>query len=136
MPVTEKAIQKEVNCGVIRLGDDGIMYMYMREGYTVEVEDLKELVKITGELGGGKKYPNLIKGGIYTSISSEARAYSATTESNLFTLADAFVIRSMAQKLLANFYLKFDKPVSPTRFFDAEKEAIAWLKTFLPGSEK
>ena len=131
MPTAEKPKQKEIACGIVRLDPDGIMKMYIREGYTVELDDLKEIVKTTAEIGGGKKYPNLIKGGIYTSISSEARAYSATPESNLYTVADAFVIRSIAQKIIANFYLKFDKPVSPTRFFDTEKEAMKWLRGFV-----
>ena len=47
----------------------------------------------------------------------------------MFTLADSFVIHSLAQKILANFYLKISKPVLPTKVFNKPDEAEAWLQT-------
>jgi hypothetical protein len=37
----------------------------------------------------------------------------------------------MAQKILANFYIKINKPERPTKFFNNKDEAINWLKPFL-----
>ena len=43
----------------------------------------------------------------------------------------AFVIKSLAQKLLGNAYLKINKPVVPTALFDNEEKAIEWLQKFI-----
>jgi hypothetical protein len=45
--------------------------------------------------------------------------------------ADAFVIYSLPQKLVGNFYLKVNKPPVPTRFFKTPEEAIRWLRKFV-----
>jgi hypothetical protein len=44
--------------------------------------------------------------------------------------ADAFVIHSLPQKILGNFFLKFKQPSIPTKFFSSEKSAIEWLKQY------
>ena len=41
----------------------------------------------------------------------------------------AYVITSVAQNLMANFYLKVIKPTKPVRFFQTEKAAEKWLKS-------
>jgi hypothetical protein len=46
-------------------------------------------------------------------------------------VADAFVIDSLAQRILGNFYLKFNKPQFPTRFFNSKEEALIWLEAFV-----
>jgi hypothetical protein len=121
----------EINCAIITLRDDGIIHMIMNKDHMVNIDDLKNIVKAVGELGNGKKFPNLIEAGSFTSIDSDARKFSTAEELNIYTIADAFVIRSLPQKLIANFYLKFDKPKLPTRFFDNTSEALQWLKQFV-----
>jgi hypothetical protein len=37
----------------------------------------------------------------------------------------------MAQKILANFYIKINQPERPTKFFNDKNEAVKWLKPFL-----
>ena len=54
--------------------------------------------------------------------------YLSRGRGTLFTLADSFVLHSMPQKLLANFYLKINKPVLPTKFFTKITEADKWLR--------
>ena len=45
--------------------------------------------------------------------------------------ADAYVLKSLAQKIIANFYIRLNKPKIPTNFFTDEDSAIEWLTTFL-----
>ena len=131
-----KPFQKEnkivIDCGDITLREDGIIHMKFKSDYLVEIKDLKDIVEAVGELGNGKKFLNLIEGGLYTNISVEARKYSICDENNIYTIADAFLVKSLAQRLMANFYIRFDKPKLPTRFFDSKEEAEEWLKEFLP----
>jgi len=93
------------------------------------------IVEAMGKLGGGKKYPVLIDAGEFSSIDKETRIFPAAAESNIYTLADAIAYCNLAQKLLADFYLKHNRPVVPTRVFPTKTEAIAWLKTFVQKNE-
>jgi len=42
-------------------------------------------------------------------------------------MADAFVIKSLSQKIVANLMIKINKPSVPTRFFDKIEDAEKWL---------
>jgi hypothetical protein len=37
----------------------------------------------------------------------------------------------MAQRILANFYIKINKPERPTKFFNDKDEAVNWIKQYL-----
>src|SRR3972149_8905586 len=89
---------------IVTLRDDGIMQFYFKDKTTLEVEMLKEALEATRILGGGKKFPNLIVGGDFITVSQGVREFAATKESNLYTIADAFVVKTMAEKLMVNFY--------------------------------
>jgi len=39
----------------------------------------------------------------------------------------ALVANSLAYKILANFFIRFNRPVVPTKVFNSRKKAIAWL---------
>ena len=52
-------------------------------------------------------------------------------EYNPYSKADAFVLNSIAQKILANFYVKINKPERPTKFFNNADEALIWLKKYI-----
>lgn len=82
-------------------------------------------------LGDGRRFPNLITVGKYTTITKEARDYAASDEANKYTLADGYVLHSFHQKIIANFFIKFNKPKMPVRFFNNEEDALEWLRQFV-----
>jgi len=51
-------------------------------------------------------------------------------ENNPYSKADAFVLNSVAQKIMANFYIKINIPERPTNFFDNVDDALNWLKQY------
>ena len=114
----------------ITLLGEGILHIHLNEQTEIELADAVLIVEAMGKLGGGKKYPVLIDAGEFASVDKEVRIFSASTESNIYTLADAIAYCSLAQKLIASFYLKHNKPVVPTKVFENKAEAIEWLKTF------
>lgn len=117
---------------VISLLDEGIIHIHIKSGNEIELSDAVFIVEAMEKLGGGKKYPILIDAGEFSSIDHEARIFSAAAESNIYTLADAIAYCNVAQKLLANFYVKYNKPVVPTEIFSNKTDAILWLKKFIP----
>ena len=116
---------------IVSLIDGCILHIYLKAGSEIELADAGLIVEAMGKLSGGKKMPVLIDAGEFTSIDKEVRVFSASAESNIYTLADAIAYYSLAQKLIADFYVKYNKPVVPTKVFAKKPEAIDWLKGFI-----
>jgi hypothetical protein len=89
------------------------------------------MVKKFGEMVDHKPVPMLARHEDFALPGKANRDYWAKKESCPYSKADAFIINSVAMRFIANFYLNMNKPERPTRMFTEEKDAIAWLKTFL-----
>ena len=115
----------------LKFGFDGIMYGYVTDDPEDQVYTQRLVNQAIGEMTNGQKVPLLLeyKGIILPTL--EAREFWASEENSKFTLADAFVMKSLPMKLIGNFYLNFNKPSKPTRIFSNRKEAISWLKSFI-----
>lgn len=69
---------------------------------------------------------NIIEFELNADIDPNAREWGANRPSSITSVSDAFVIRGMAHRMLANFYLKMNRPQKPTKFFATLAEAINW----------
>ncbi|MDQ3048014.1 MAG: hypothetical protein M3R27_10730 [Bacteroidota bacterium] len=132
METLKKHILREANLltSRIRLRSDGIMEIRMKNRDDISINDLIEINEACGRIGEGKAFPNLFYIDHFININAEARAYGASEASNKYTKADAFVLNSEALKLIGNFYIRFNKPIRPTRIFSSDIEAVKWLKSF------
>jgi hypothetical protein len=91
---------------------------------------LDECVKITEAVGElTQKKPSLILmiAGNTTNYTSEARYFSASEAGSIYTIADAMIVKNLAQNIMVSFYLKINKPIRPTKAFNYESDAINWL---------
>lgn len=79
------------------------------------------------ENGAGRFY-NLYEFDSFSDIEPEVREWAADTSGNLYTFCDAIVIRNLAQKIIADFYLKVNKPKKPTKIFYSVEKALEWIK--------
>lgn len=59
--------------------------------------------------------------------SPEVRRIFTSKERSEFKIAEAFVISSLAQRIVANYVVRVQKPAHPLQFFSSENEASAWL---------
>ena len=113
------------------LRSDGIMYIRISSEKEESVELVKKMVEKMGEMVGYNTVPMLAQHDEFALPGKENRDYWATKEACPYSKADAFMINSPAMRLIANFFLKINKPERPTKMFSCEKEAITWLKSFL-----
>lgn len=125
-PVTN-TFEININCGKVFLRRDDIICIDLKEDYVVEMKDQADINVSIEKVAQGRKHPVLTIGGKYTSFSQEVIKNSAAPENFTYTLADAFVIKSIHQRLLANFYVKVIKPPVPTRYFETIDDAVDWL---------
>ena len=113
----------------IELRDDGIIQFFYGDHIQYTMTEAKELEAVVEKITKGVTHKSLRIAGKFSNIDMEVMRYLSRGRGALFTLADSFVIHSMPQKLLANFYLKINKPVLPTKFFTEIAEADKWLQS-------
>lgn len=111
------------------LREDGILRIDIAEEEAFTLADAMEVVTAAGKLGNDKKMKNLIVVGNFTVPDNEAREYAASEEGSRYKIADAFVIHSLSQRIVGNFYLNFNKPVRPTKLFKSIEDAERWLES-------
>ena len=113
----------------IELRDDGIIQFFYGDNITYTMKETEELENAVVKITKGVVHKSLRIAGKFSNIDIEVMKYLSRGRGTLFTLADSFVLHSMPQKLLANFYLKINKPVLPTKFFTETTEAEQWLQS-------
>jgi hypothetical protein len=112
----------------ITLREDGIVQTTIYAEQELSISDVKEVIDQIAVVGGHKMLPQLIVAGHLSGPDLEAMRYIASPGSSPYAIAEAYVIISLSQKILARFYLNFNKPARPTKMFSYEKDAVAWLK--------
>lgn len=125
----------ELKATTVQLRDDGIMHIHIKENNEMQLEDAIQVVETMGKLGNKQKFPVLIDCGEFATIDKDVRIFSASKEANIYTSADAVAYHSFAHKLLADFYVNFNKPSIPTKVFQDNESAIVWLKAFKKDSK-
>jgi hypothetical protein len=98
------------------------------EAVEIELEDVMEMAAAFRKLSQGQKFAVLLDATKPFTLSSEARNMIASKELTSDRMAAAFVTRSLANKLVGNFFIKFNKPATPTRLFSDEAAAMVWLR--------
>lgn len=106
------------------LGDDMIVRIVSKEGVNGELEDAMDGVWAYKEVTGGAPRPLLIDMTGSRSISREAREYYASLD---IAPAVALLATSPLARVLANFVIGLYGSAVPTKVFDDEAGALAWL---------
>jgi hypothetical protein len=113
------------------LRDDGLIQLTVQPNTNTTVADIKEAVEAIAKVGKGQRYPLLIIAGKDATLGTDAMTFMARPDTDPYSIAEAYLISSISQKLLGNFYLSFNKPDKPTRIFTDKADAENWLKGFL-----
>lgn len=110
---------------------DGIIHIRNKSKEEISLEQAKEIIQCIAGISDGKLHPILVSSETFSAPTAEAREFLAKKESNPYASANAYIARSLAEKLMVNAFLKFNRPARPTRMFSSEKAALEWLRTFL-----
>jgi len=108
---------------------DNILHYYIKENCFITMKDIEEVLQIVLGWGESNMYLHLFEGGYNSSIDTDVRAWASSDAENKHTVADAIIVKNMAQRIVGNFYIQFNRPVKPTKLFTGTKEAIVWLQS-------
>ncbi len=98
--------------------------------YKVEVVDLnvaKNGVETRAKLTHNENRLVYADCSIAKKATSEARIYYASVLTGQTTIALAILAPNMITKVIASFFLNFNKPKMPCKFFSTKQKALEWL---------
>ncbi|MFW5701116.1 MAG: hypothetical protein ACOCVN_01730 [bacterium] len=99
--------------------------------FNVEVIDLeiaKQITKDRHNFAKGKEYPTLVDFRKVSSTTKEARDFFNGSVAAKNILCMAVLIDSEVGRIIASFFLKFNKPAYELKLFTKEEEALKWLE--------
>jgi hypothetical protein len=80
------------------------------------------------KLNGSRKYYSIVDVRVNAGASQGVTEYYASNKYNQYRYADAFIINTLAMRLLVNFYMTFNKPSVPTKTFNDPGQAKQWIE--------
>lgn len=111
----------------VEMRDDGIVSVYFKSNTEITVGFQSVLVELYNQVTGGKKSLFIFECGEFVSITKAARENAIVIEDFTPTRASAIVVGNLAQKIIADFYYKVNKPKQPYKIFWSREKALNWL---------
>ena len=126
--ISKLSVIDEIDIGpmIYRLYEHRIFHAIVKKGEKVTIEMTKKGYDFLDKHGGGRFY-NVYEFKSFAEMDPELRTWAADTSGNNYTHADALVISNLAQKIIANFYVKINKPKMPTKIFTSVEQAFEWI---------
>jgi hypothetical protein len=116
----------ETRSMIYRLYEGRVFHAIIKSGEKISMEMTVLGYEFLNKHGGGRFY-NLYEFETFAEMDPEVRTWAADTSGNNCTYVDAVVISNFAQKIIANFYIKFNKPKMPTKVFPSTEKALEWI---------
>lgn len=129
-------ITKEINLpeASISLREDGIVHVHYHENVLIDIPLQLKMLEEFNEITRSKLTPFIFTASDGVQVTLEARDNAIKSEENTPCYGTAVIVTNTAYNLIANFYLKFNKPKRPYRVFSNKEAAVKWLKTIKPST--
>ncbi len=121
----------ETSISYLSINDDGIGHMHFKDGITMDIPEQMEHLKGIIELTENYPTPFVVTASEQVTFSKEARNNAIIIEDQSPVSAMAIVIENLAYRLIAEFYLKVQKPKKPFAVFTKKEKAYEWCKQFV-----
>jgi hypothetical protein len=126
--VSEIIVQRT---GKYWLDDEGILHGVLTHP-DFGLPDAMEMMVLHRQMAAGVPRCLLVDITAVKSLPREVRTYFSQPEHVEVHRAVAMVVGSLMSRATGNFFIGLNKPIMPTRLFNDEAGALAWLRTFLP----
>jgi hypothetical protein len=105
--------------------------MHFKDNATIDVAEQMEHLENLKKITEGKSTPFVVTAGYGVTITKDARDNAILIEHLSPLCATAVVVDNIAYKLIAEFYLKVQKPKQPYKVFSDADKAFEWCKQFV-----
>lgn len=114
---------------VVTLFDNRIIKIRFKNNVDFDLIDAKEANQTMFDLAEGKPFLSLVDTiNVRSQMTKEAMHHFAHDElTKGVRIAEAIIVDSLHNRILANFYLKYIKSHNPVKVFNNMDKAIEWL---------
>lgn len=131
MSEVQNVESKEFEKTIYHFRLDGIVEVEIKDNAYIELADaLKQEEYLKSEKSSYLPLKLLIVAGEGASVSKEVRDFANQPEATSIILAEAIVVKSYPQKIMANFIKNFYKTPMPIKTFSDKESAVSWLLNF------
>jgi len=116
---------------VIAIGEDGVVRVDYGPCDRITLDAVRYVHDWRMANGPKHKIPALLVGGRVSSVEYQAQRFASSAEVCAVTSAAAFVVQSFLERHLARLFFMYHRPPYPTRVFEDEIMARAWLRNYL-----
>lgn len=106
--------------------DTDTLYIRIYKDVEISFEDAQSIIEFQIKEGVSFEHDRIIHAENYVTISKSARELIQQKAPTV--RREAYIIASMAQKILFNMYVKLRSNKNPVKAFDQLDSALAWLK--------
>ncbi len=120
----------ELEKAFLYLVGDNLTILKFKDNVSFKLEDAVEVNEITFNWIKGKSFTTLVDAtNIRSDISEEAKDFFSNDKKITdLQKAQALVLNSLHNRIIATFYMKFQKPSMPVKIFSDIDKALDWLK--------
>ena len=111
------------------LRPDGIVQLVWAPRVTMALEDALAATGAMAQLTGGQPSPLLVD--THDAGPQDRPARTEFARRSDLVSAVALIVATPLSRMMGNFFLAVSKPMAPTRLFDDEASAVAWLQEFV-----
>jgi len=120
----------ETSKGKLWLGEDNIIFITIKKGMEIDVDDIKEMQDAKAKLYAGDRHVICADIRDMKSATKAGRDYSGSIKNVETTAAIALIVGSPLSRVLGNLFININKPPYHTKLFNDKEKAIEWLKQF------
>ena len=113
----------------LSLRQDGIVEVFYHTNTILDVPLQLRMADAFNNITDGKKSLFIIEAGEGVIVTKEARNNALKLEDSTPMLASAVVANNLAYRIIANFFVKVQKPEGKYKVVASKKEAVKWLKS-------
>jgi hypothetical protein len=127
----EKLNLIETTIAIISINNDGIGHQHFKDNVTMDIPEQLENLEAIIKICNGQPTPFVITAGKNFIITKDARDNALSLEDQSPINANAIVVQNLAYRLIAEFFIKVQKPKMPYKIFTDQEIAFEWCKQFL-----
>lgn len=118
-----------VQTKTVKFSFDGkILLSEVIDNMEIDLDDAMENYEASMKLVGDRTYLSLVISAPYTTVTKEAREAMNDPKFYKNAVAQAIVVKSLANRLMGNFLIRIYKQYCPHRLFNSKEEAVKWLE--------
>ncbi len=110
--------------------DDLFIEFKIKHNVTLQAKDVWESRELSVNYIPNQKFLVLFEGDDGADVSGDARRAGASLEYSHHVEALALYSTKIHENIIGSLFLKINKPIVPTKFFDDREKAKEWLYSF------